>query len=678
MKTQLKPISLAILLISQPAFATDASTELETVTINADLREASEQEMPASVSVQTQADLQDQGASHFDDVLLKTPNVNFSGQSSRARHLLIRGIGERDEYTGAPNSSIGFAIDDIDFSGIGMAASAFDIKQIEVLRGPQNIRSGQSAIGGLINVQSNEPTSYRESMIEASAGQDSLTELGIMTSGPFNSDEKSPQYRIAIFKHDSDGFRENKTLNRDDTNGKDELTAKAKLRFFPSDATTVDVTLLHADLNNGYDAWSADNSYNTLSNKPGKDTLETNAASLKISHNTNAFKVISKTSIADSNLEYSYDYDWGPTTAYGADYANFKDRQNISQELRIVSTENSKLFGNTDWLAGVYASRLDEENQESDAGYLSSSDYTLDKFAGFGQLDYHMNDKAVVSASLRLEHQKRDYQNDFSAFDPSDTLWGASLSYAYTYNPVHTAYTSITRGYKAGGFNSDFAGTNNVQFDEETLYNFEMGLKSNYSAIGLKTQLVAFYMDRNNPQFDGYTAPSQPGLDPWMFYTENFDSAKNYGIEASFDWQASTALNFYGALGLIKTKVEGTPANYYVVTNREQSHAPSYQLNLGAKYRASNGFYAAADITAVDSFYFDNVHNFKSQSYEILNARLGYEAQDYEVYLWAKNLTDETYATRGFYFDLDWDGQNDEFIRLGDPRQLGITARVYF
>ena len=669
----------AILTSTLAASAYAEAQTLETIVIDADLRQSSEQDMSASVNVKTQQDLQDQGASHFDEMLLKTPNVNFSGQSSRARHIQIRGIGERDEYTGAPNSSVGFAIDDIDYSGIGMAASTFDIKQVEVLRGPQNTRYGQSAIAGLINVQSNDPTPYQENMIEASTGGDNLREIGLMSSGPIGSDEKAPQYRVSLFKHDSDGFRDNQTLNRTDTNGRDELTARAKLRFFPSDATTVDLTLLHADLDNGYDAWAADNSFNTLSNNPGKDTLLSNAAIATISWKQNPnFELISKTTWSDSEMEYSYDYDWGPTTAYGADYINDKQRQNISQELRFVSTDASRLFGNTDWVAGLYASRMDEQNQESDAGWLSSSDYTMKKLAGFGQLDIHTNDKTVITASLRVENQDRDYSNDYNTFSPNDTLWGASLSYAYTYNPVHTAYTSVTRGFKAGGFNSDFAGTSNEEFDAETLYNYEIGLKSHYSALNLRTELVAFYMDRKNPQFDGYTAPSQAGLDPWMFYTENFDAATNYGMEASFDWQANSEFNLYGSAGLIKTNVEGTATNYYVVTDREQSHAPSYQLNLGAKYRNANGFFAQTDVTAMDSFYFDNVHNFESDAYTLVNARIGYEAEDYEVYLWGKNITDATYATRGFYFDLDFDGQDDQFVRLGDPQQFGITGRLYF
>ncbi len=113
----------------------------------------------------------------------------------------------RDEYTGRPNSSVGFAIDDIDFSGIGMAGNLFDVKQVEVLRGPQGTRYGANALAGLINIVTADVTPWRESMLELTAGDYGLTEVGLMTSGAFKEGEDdSPLYRFSLFKHDSDGI----------------------------------------------------------------------------------------------------------------------------------------------------------------------------------------------------------------------------------------------------------------------------------------------------------------------------------------------------------------------------------------------------------------------------------------------------------------------------------------
>lgn len=701
MSIKLRPITLAI---STLFFSTQImAEELDPIIINADLHQSTEQDLPASVDVKTQADLQDQGAAHFDDILLKTPNVNFSGQSSRARHIQIRGIGERDEYTGAPNSSVGFAIDDIDFSGIGMVGNLFDIKQVEVLRGPQNTRYGQSAIAGLVNIQTNDPTAEKEGMAELTTGQDNLKELGIVTSGPINSKENSPQYRLSIFKHGSDGFRTNETLDRTDTNGRDELTLRGKMRFFPNADTTVDVSVIHADLNNGYDAWSRDNTYTTLSDNPGKDTQLSNAGSMKIVSKANpSYVLTSKTSVANSDMVYSYDLDWLADAANeDSRYSNDKHRRSITQDLRWSSTENSKIFNNsTEWTAGIYLSQLEENNQRFETyNYPSwssiyntdaSSSFNHKKVALYGLLDQTITEKTSLQYSLRVEHNKQEFDSttrqfgtgyDYTlsdSFNPDENLWGGSIHYIHKYNDTHTAFAGVTRGYKAGGFNAALSNSDNAKFDSETLLNYEIGLKSNYAQYGLKTNTTFFYMDRENPQFDGYSVEPL-GSEVWVFFTENLDKAVNYGLESAFDWQANKEFSLYGSLGLIQTDISGTPINSeFTIESREQAHAPNYQASLGAKYRSSNGFFAQADITAVDKFYFDNTHNIESKAYELINARIGYESNEFELYLWGKNLTDNPYATRAFYFDPSFGTNYQEFDRLGDPRQLGVTARVYF
>ncbi len=688
MRLWLPPLRLLLLLglIPSTLYAnqtaqTPPPTQLEPNLVNADLRKTKMQNMPASIELQTGSELQDEGLLHFDDLLLKTANVNFSGQSSRARHIQIRGIGQRDEYTGAPNSSVGFVIDDMDFSGIAMTANLFDIKQIEVLRGPQNIRFGQSAIAGLVDIQSNPPSEIQESMVETSLGQDNLKELGIMSSGPIGKGNRAPQYRVSLFKHNQDGFRQNTTLNRHDTNARNELTLRAKLRFFPNHNTQIDVTALHADLNNGYDAWSRTNTFTTQSNQPGKDTQLSNGLSIKTTLETPSnYTFTAKTSFVNSDMLYNYDEDW--TSASNGIYLNKKNRRTLSQELRWVSTPQSRIANTADWLIGLYASKLDENNKTEYWGQ-SSSDYTQIKLAAFSQLDYHFTPKATLIIGLRVERNNSTFSNNANENDaPEDTLWGANFTYHYKYTPAYTAFASVTRGYKAGGFNAGQpanTATIYLKYHPETLINYEIGLKSHHPKLELKTNVTLFYMDRIDPQFDGYTY-DPTAFSNWGFYTENLNNAQNIGLEADFNWQATPHLTTYGSLGLLQTSASGTPANTaFTINEREQAHAPTYQIQLGIKYRNHHGLYAQTDLTAVDQFYFDNVHNAQSKSYRLVNARIGYESQNYEVYLWGKNITDETYATRGYHFDFNAPYTNPTtYVRLGDPRQFGITFRVYF
>ena len=117
-----------------------APEPLGEITVTATLREESLIDTPASISVLDRQTLADAGEQHFQDVIGLVPNLNWAAGSSRPRYFQLRGVGDLEQYQGAPNPSIGFLVDDIDFSGVGMVATLFDVDQIEVLRGPQGTR----------------------------------------------------------------------------------------------------------------------------------------------------------------------------------------------------------------------------------------------------------------------------------------------------------------------------------------------------------------------------------------------------------------------------------------------------------------------------------------------------------------------------------------------------------
>jgi outer membrane receptor protein involved in Fe transport len=62
-----------------------------------------------------------------------------------------------------------------------------------------------------------------------------------------------------------------------------------------------------------------------------------------------------------------------------------------------------------------------------------------------------------------------------------------------------------------------------------------------------------------------------------------------------------------------------------------------------------------------------------------VHARIGYEGDNWGAQLLARNLTDEDYAVRGFYFGNEPpDFPATLYTRLGDPRQVGITLERRF
>ena len=141
-------------------YADNASDKdiINEVIVNADFRDVSAQQTAQSITVVSATQLTNRAAQHLQDILNLAPNVNFSAGASRGRFFQIRGIGERSQFKEPIDSSVGLVIDGIDFSNLGLAASLYDIQQVEILRGPQGTGFGSSAMAGLVNIQSAMPT----------------------------------------------------------------------------------------------------------------------------------------------------------------------------------------------------------------------------------------------------------------------------------------------------------------------------------------------------------------------------------------------------------------------------------------------------------------------------------------------------------------------------------------
>ena len=201
--------------------------DIERITVTSSFNQKSLAQVPTSVAIIGEQTINDQAIQHFEEVIQNIANFNFSGGTSRPKYLQIRGVGERSEYRGAPNSSVGFIVDDIDLSGLGMAASMYDVQQVEVLRGPQGARFGANALAGLVYVKSNEATQTSEHGLKATAGNDDLINLAGYSSGAISEDLS---YRVSLEQHQQNGYRDNSFLGKDDTNGIDELSGRLKDR----------------------------------------------------------------------------------------------------------------------------------------------------------------------------------------------------------------------------------------------------------------------------------------------------------------------------------------------------------------------------------------------------------------------------------------------------------------
>jgi iron complex outermembrane receptor protein len=667
---------------------------LDEVVVSADLRGRSLRELPTSATVIGGEDLQMAGIQHFQDVMPLVPNLNWSAGTSRPRFFQIRGVGELSQWQGAPNPSVGFLIDDIDFSGVGMPATLADVDRIEVLRGPQGTIHGANALAGLIAVNTRDAS--REGVLNAnvSAGDFGTRGANAVMGGAVGSGEAA--WRLSAGHYESDGFRRNAFLGRDDTNGYSESGARLKFSTQPTENLRARFTAMWSDLANGYDAFSIDNSRVTLSDKPGEDAQLSRAFAMRLDYDgAEAFEVESRTSLAKARSVYSFDSDWGNDQAWGvnAPYDWFQrfDRQHqtLSQDLRFVSRASVDEGASFGWLAGLYALRTDEDVQQHDTWRDSyygegdstfASDYRATNLAAYGELEWRLGDATTLAAGLRAEQRSADYgDSDGAHFSPDETMFGGSLSLRRELGSRHTGYLRFARGYKAGGFNvGDALPDDLLTFDTETLHNLELGLRGASPDSAWTWDLALFYMRRYDQQVPTglQLVPGDPST--FVQFTGNASGGENLGLEAALAWRPTASLLVDLGAALLESNYLDYSDGVRDLDGREQAHAPQYQFNLGLEYQHTN-FFARVDVAGQDDFYFDDSHDERAPSRVLTNLKAGLSGKHWRAEVWVRNLFDEYYSQRGFWFGNEPpDFTPTRYVQAGDPRHLGVTLTYTF
>ena len=693
-----KILFIFILLFSFTVFTQD----IEEIIVKGEYREKSIIEEDSSILIIQSEKIKSQAIKHFQQLSYLVPNLNYAASDSRARYFQIRGIGERSGYQGTPNSSVGFLIDDIDYSGQGGIATLFDVDQVEVFRGPQGSRTGANALAGLIYIKTKDPTDKFEGTSEITLGDYGTQNLGIAFGGPMKNEKL--KYRLVLRTDYTDGFRKNIFLNKSDTSKKDELTLRYKLNWNFNETTDINFLISKVDMNDPADIWTIDGSLNTLSDRPGMDSQETDSYGIKIIKKFDNFNIQSFTSITKTDVIFSYDADWGNSEShfpYTYDYFSetLRNRDTFSQELRFLSknkdlTKQNKL----QWIFGLDISELEEENLTRDDGiygdpsdayspYVSESvvsrNYEAENLSFFGNIDYFLSDNYKLAFGLRWENWDSKYNDsNQESFNPSDNMNGGKISLIKN-NDNSNIYFSIARGYKQGGFNIGLDATDNsikdsLIYDPEFLTNYEIGLSSNNNDSILNYSAVFFFSKREDQQvlISRQVDPTDPNT--FSYLTQNAAEGENYGFEISSNYFPRDNLSLYANFGLLKTKIKNWESRIDL-ENRAQAHAPERTYSFGANLDLNNSLYLKIDINGKSSFYYSDSHDNKSKSYELVNLTLGYSKANFSTDLWIRNLFDEYYSTRGFFFGNEAPNFVDTlYRRQGDPKNIGISIRYYF
>jgi outer membrane receptor protein involved in Fe transport len=392
-------------------------------------------------------------------------------------------------------------------------------------------------------------------------------------------------------------------------------------------------------------------------------------------------------------MAYSFDGDWAsdgywrgigaiaPNDSYDFFENIDRRRRNFTQELRLRGGEGQA----TAWVAGAYALRMDESYAVVDlynggVDRQLSSDYRALTLAAYGQIDRALPDDLNISAGLRIERRAAHYRdsNDLRR-QPVDRMIGGHLALTWTFREGYSAYAALTRGYKAGGVNTTASpiAADLRSFDPETVWNLETGFLTRSADGRFDSRTSLFYMRRSQQQVSSSIQPDPQDPLTFVLYTDNAARGENFGVESQLGWRPLPALRVAGTVALLKARFLDYSLEGRDMSGRDAPHAPNYQLGLSVEWRSPRGWFAQIEGQAVDAFYFSASHDERAPAYQLVHARLGYAHERWQATLYARNLFNERYAVRGFFFanePPDW--IEKRYIQNGDPRQLG--ARLTF
>lgn len=694
MNLRLSLITATLLpLFGAPIYANADDTELEKIIVTGDFQKESIQTLSASASLFSEDEVNLRGATYLDEILASAANVNFAAGASRGRYIQIRGVGLRSQFVDPINPSVGLVIDGINYSGLGGSSLLFDIDQVEIYRGPQGTRFGADGMAGMIQMQSASATSNPSLKLHLGAGTYNSHEAGLAASTGLTDDTRA---RVSYFRRKSDGYVDNLYLDNP-TQNQDEQVARFKLNSQLTAHLNSELNLHYIDINNGYDAFTLDNSRNSIADEPGEDNQQSYAIGLKNTYTGfDAFDVSLNLSAIDTELFYSFDEDWVCNDAtkpqlcaaglhpdgYSSTDIYSRDRDDQALDLQFTGKAGN-------WVAGIYYQNRDVDlaRQYTWLANLFASTYETKNIAAYGQLATEIGPKTTLITGLRVEQYQGDY-TDSNGFieETDDVMVGAKVALEYQVIDRTMIYTSITRGYKAGGINSEALAKakdeglsldadffkQHTSFDPEYLWSGEFGVKGSSLNEKFTLRLAAFYMHRDNIQLKSWQVSDQQ----FTGYVANASSGSNYGLEIEGSYLLTDDLLITGSAGYLDTKI-----NDFVTKSglnqdgREQAQAPKYQYAFSARYNVTDELYAMVGVEGKDDYYFSDSHNAQAPSTNLVNVSLGYEADMWAVRAWARNVFDETVPTRGFEFGNNpLDGYAPQtYIQLGEPRVAGVT-----
>lgn len=683
-------VSIALLtsVFSNLAIAQSADEDIERIVVTSDFSQRSPDNLASSVAIIGEQLLDQRQAAQLEDIVGIVPNLNFSSGASRGKFIQIRGIGERSLFAEPINASVALVVDEINFSGLGGLGALFDVQQVEVLSGPQSTGFGATGLAGMIKIVSNDASDVSEGYLQGSfAEYDSQQYSGAYS----NQIAEGVNGRVAVQQVKSDGFVNNIFLGRNDTNNIDEFNAKIALDYAFSEQVELEFKLYHFDVDNGYDAFSLDNDNNTRSDEPGFDRTQTQAASVKYIHDLGEHALSIALTTLDAELEYGYDEDWTFVGFHPDEYASF-DRYDREVSNQTIDLRYRSVKAESPWVVGLY---YQQSEQDLTRIYTYNTDnfislYEPSSLALYGEHTWQISSPLSITAGARVEKFDAEYVDNNGFVETlDDNLMAGKLTASYVLEGT-TFYSSVSRSYKAGGFNPDERVSDDDRlYAPEYNWNYELGIKGSLAtASGVEgdLSLTFFYMQREDAQVSDFSVLNREddsGALEFIDVTGNADTGTNKGMEIQTHWRLTDDLQAIVNFGYL----DATFGNYErvdgsFVQKQLQAQAPKVTFYTATTYAVNDSLTWVLEFEGKDRHRFSVGHEETAPFTSVFNTQLNWQEGNMVVQIWAKNLFDRKLPTRGFggfnndpregYFPAE------PYYQFGQERQFGVTGTYRF
>ncbi len=240
-------VAAAIALPFNVSQAQEGGFAIEEVVVTARKRDESLQEVPIAITAFTEGTIERAGIERPADFIALMPNVTIVDTANVGdTQVSIRGI----VSTRDAESTFAYVVDGIlSTNPNSFNEELVDVRQIEVLKGPQGALYGRNAVAGAILVTTNQPGEEFEGQLNVGGGSDGLAKASLRVGGPLSDRLRGS---VAASYREFDGVFEN--IYENGGSGVDYLedfTIRTRLLFDVSDTATWDFRAGHSEVSGG-------------------------------------------------------------------------------------------------------------------------------------------------------------------------------------------------------------------------------------------------------------------------------------------------------------------------------------------------------------------------------------------------------------------------------------------